>query len=501
MALSSPSLANDAGACLSPGDIRCRKPATQPLGRRMALNEARRQMRAAAQWTPSQLMGRRWPIGCVALEITQRCNLNCAACYLSQHSQAVKDLPLQEVFRRIDMIFEHYGANTDVQVTGGDPTLRRRDELIAIVSRIRQKGMRSSLFTNGIKATRNLLEDLASAGLVDVAFHVDMTQRRKGYDSELALNAIRQDYVQRARGLGLSVFFNTTVFGGNFDQIPDVTQFFIHNSDVVRLASFQLQAETGRGELGRRSSAITPASVQHQIEAGAGTTLSFDTLQIGHAHCNRCAMTLVTNGKVYDLLDDKPLCEEILARTSELQIDRRNPGSVLRTFARGVLSDPHLAQRVTGSLLRRLWRMKADLIAARGRVSKLSFFIHNFMDACELEGDRIDACVFMAATQHGPVSMCLHNAKRDEFILRAVNLGGRGADQFWDPLSGQLTTAEPTEAPGSHATSRTPANGRKERADHRCDQSRRGVTPSHDHDHGQSDPARYLLAALPPRNS
>jgi 7,8-dihydro-6-hydroxymethylpterin dimethyltransferase len=463
MVPSSSSPASDVSACLSPGDIRCRKPATQPLGRRMALNQARRQMQAAAQWTPSQLMGRRWPIGCVALEITQRCNLDCAACYLSEHSQAVKDLPLQEVFRRIDMIFEHYGANTDIQVSGGDPTMRRRDELIAIVRRIRQRGMRSSLFTNGIKATRNLLEELADAGLVDVAFHVDMTQRRKGYDSELALNAIRQDYVERARGLGLSVFFNTTVFGGNFDQIPDVTQFFVRNSDVIRLASFQLQAETGRGELGRRSSTITPATVQDQIEVGAGAALSFDTLQIGHARCNRSAMTLVTNGKVYDLLDDKPLCEEFIARTSDLQFDRRNPGSVLRTFVRGVLRDPHLARRVAGSLLHKVWRMKADLITARGRVTKLSFFIHNFMDACELEGERIDACVFMAATQHGPVSMCLHNAKRDEFILRAVKLGGRGADQFWDPLSGQVTTAESTGAPGSVASPRTSVNGQQER--------------------------------------
>src|SRR5262249_59805187 len=29
--------------------------------------------------------------------------------------------------------------------------------------------------------------------------------------------------------------------------------------------------------------------------------------------------------------------------------------------------------------------MKADLIAARGRVSKLSCFVHDLMDACQLE--------------------------------------------------------------------------------------------------------------------
>ena len=146
-------------------------------------------MLETGQWTASQFMGRRWPIGCVALEITQRCNLDCTACYLSEHSEAVKDLPLAEVYRRIDSIFDHYGPGTDVQVTGGDPTLRRRDELVAIVRRIRDKGMRPTLFTNGIRARRDLLHELADAGLVDVAFHVDMTQQRRGYASESALNA------------------------------------------------------------------------------------------------------------------------------------------------------------------------------------------------------------------------------------------------------------------------------------------------------------------------
>lgn len=121
-------------------------------------------MAATGQWSPSQLMGRRWPIGRVALEITQRCNLDCTACYLSEQSEAVKDIPLEEVFRRIDMIFDHYGPHTDVQVTGGDPTLRKRDELVAIVRRIRDKGMRPTLFTNGIRAKRSLLQELVAAG-------------------------------------------------------------------------------------------------------------------------------------------------------------------------------------------------------------------------------------------------------------------------------------------------------------------------------------------------
>src|SRR5712664_1234429 len=171
----------------------------------LAIGRARQVIGQAGYWSANQQMGRRWAVGCVALEITQRCNLDCTLCYLSESAEAIKDVPLPELFRRIDTIFATYGPNTDIQITGGDPTLRRSDELVAIVRRIRSKGMRPALFTNGIRASRALLAELAEAGLIDVAFHVDMTQRRKGYASEVELNAVRRDYIERARGLRLAV--------------------------------------------------------------------------------------------------------------------------------------------------------------------------------------------------------------------------------------------------------------------------------------------------------
>jgi tetraether lipid synthase len=79
-------------------------------------------------------------------------------------------------------------------------------------------------------------------------------------------------------------------------------------------------------------------------------------------------------------------------------------------------------------------------------VNKLSFVIHNFMDACRLERDRVDTCAFMAMTQRGPISMCLHNAKRDAFILAPIRLSALDAARFWDPVSGALME----ESPGIH---------------------------------------------------
>ena len=420
------------------GDIRAALPKTKPA--RDALGSARAQMQASGQWDASQFMGRRWPIGCVALEITQRCNLDCTACYLSEHAEAVKDIPLAELYRRIDMIFEHYGAGTGVQVTGGDPTLRKKDELIEIVRRIAARGMRPALFTNGIRAKRELLRELADVGLVDVAFHVDMTQERRGFDSETELNAIRQDYIERVRGLPIAVMFNTTVTDQNVDEIPEVAAFFVRNSDVVRLASFQLQADTGRGTLGRRGDGMTMKSLQSQIEIGAGTSISFDTAHIGHTRCNRYAMTFVANGHAYDALDDVDLFQAVLGGTAHRSFDRRSKANAVRSFLIGLLAHPSLWPGVVAWTARKLWQAKFDLIASRGRVHKLSFFIHNFMDACSLEKQRIDACGFMVATQSGPISMCLHNAKRDAFILAPVRLNGANRDKFWNPLTGDISS-------------------------------------------------------------
>src|SRR5260370_28460250 len=175
-----------------------------------------------------------------------------------------------------------YGPLTEVEVTGGDRTLRKRAELVGIVRRIRARGMRPAMFPNGIRGTRDLLTELGAAGLVDVAFHVDTTQQGKGYDSESDLNQIRREYIERARGLRLSVLFNTTVHQGNFDEIPEVVRFFVAHADVVRLASFQLQADTGRGLLRGPPALLAPGTVCQQITACACAPTLSDTPGVGH---------------------------------------------------------------------------------------------------------------------------------------------------------------------------------------------------------------------------
>lgn len=424
-----------------------------------------KRLKEVGQFVKGQAAGRRWPIGCVSLEITQRCNLDCTLCYLSEHSEAVKDIPLQEIFRRIDVIFRHYGPHTDVQISGGDPTLRDRKELVQIVKRIHGHGMQCSLLTNGIKATRDLLTELATCGLTDVAFHVDLTQERKGFATEQDLNKIRLDYIERARGLGLNVFFNTTVYAGNFKEVPKLVEFFKAHADVIDLASFQIQADTGRGVLRERDFLITQGTVIEQIEAGAGTKIQFDVPMIGHPKCNKKATLFEINGNIYNMTDTRGFIEDMVAIAP--LIDRSEPELTTKRMFQSVISRPALWFQAIRYLAGIIWTAKWDLIRSRGKVNKLTIFIHNFMDACKLERDRIHGCVFMVATQDGPISMCMYNAKRDAFLLKPFAVATETGEKLFHPLTGKLeatsqeaeivkdTQIAPTSLPFKHLKGRS----------------------------------------------
>ena len=428
--------------CMSPLEIAAARPQPPREHADAPLGLAREAMLATGQWHPLQSMGRRWAIGCVALEITQRCNLDCTLCYLSDHSEAVKDLPLAEILRRVDAIAHQYGPNTEVQITGGDPTLRDRAELVAIVRHVRAQGLLPNLFTNGIKATRDLLTELAAAGLADVAFHVDTTQERKGYTDEASLNPLREEYIARARGLGLGIVFNTTVHDGNLAEIPDVAAFFVQHADDVRLASFQLQADTGRGTAGGSDGGVSIDRVAERIQRGAGARIAFDTPLAGHSDCNRHALVLVSGGAVLDLYDDKRVMAELLADTSDMKFERMGRVQGVMAFAARLLRRPRLAATLLPWAIRKAWAFRQALWLGRAKVQRLSFFIHDFMDARSLDRCRIEACVFMVQTAEGPISMCLHNAKRDDFILAPLKIVGEATP--WNPLTGQFDASAVT---------------------------------------------------------
>jgi len=398
------------------------------------LNKTRNRMQAID--TPNQVLGRSQTIGCVAVEITQKCNLDCTLCYLSEHSQQVEDIPLPEVFRRLDGVLEEFGAGTHVQITGGDPTLRKHSELIEIVRYARSLGLFPALFTNGIGATRKLLQQLAAAGLADVAFHVDSTQQRPGFSDEQSLNSVRLEYLVRARGLGLTVLFNTTIHNANIREMQSLVEFFVRHADEIGLVSFNLQAETGRGVMGGREDEVSQASIRRHIEAGVGGRMPWDAVRVGHHRCHNYLPALVVNGSAYPAMDDPEFFAMFLEVSPTLATDRHlSRPAVFFKYAGAILKRPIIWWPGLRYVGRQIKRMGLDLVCAGGRVHKLTFFAQNFMDAEELDEERIEACSFMVMTADGPVSMCEHNAARDDFILKPLDVQMQdGSVKRYEPL-------------------------------------------------------------------
>ncbi|MEM7507081.1 MAG: radical SAM protein [Pseudomonadota bacterium] len=430
----------------------------------------RQALRTHGEFGAGQTAGRFYPIACVALEITQRCNLDCTLCYLSDRAEMAKDVPLPVLASRIAMIAKRYGPGTSVQITGGDPTLRKVEHLEELCRLIRGHGMRSCLMTNGIKASRKMLARLAAAGLDDVAFHVDLTQERKGYDSEAALNAIRRDYLDRAEGLGLRVLFNTTVFDGNLAELPALVRFFRGEAHRITLISFQMQADTGRGVLGTRGDAITQGSVARRIEEGMGTALDFGATAVGHSACNRFAVALVAGKQAMPALGNRALVHRLIAGLEEIEHQRDGYLDIARSLARLGLRRPRLALAALAEAGRLAWHLRGGiwrgLVRGRPRVARLSVLIHNFMDAEALETARCESCVFMVATENGPLSMCAHNAERDRHIFTPARIETEAGTRWWHAETGEVTAApaapQPAEMPMKRLKGRLRAAARRD---------------------------------------
>ena len=230
---------------------------------------------------------------------------------------------------------EQFGAPTAVQITGGDPTLRKREELVAIVRRTRELGHASDAHDQRHQgdprpargARRRRLErrrlprgpDPGAQGLRD----------REGPERRFG-----EEYIERARGIPIAVIFNTTVCRDNFDEIPDLIRFFRRHADVVGMASFQLQADTGRGVLRERDRVISLETVRRQIAAGAETDIS-----LGHGPDRAPGVPpdrdhLAANGNLYDLNDDPAFFNRFLSDFQHVMLDRRQPARAVRALAR-----------------------------------------------------------------------------------------------------------------------------------------------------------------------
>jgi len=183
----------------------------------------------------------------VAWNLTRRCNLQCAHCYIAAGSwhQAADEMPTADCLRVVDEILAVSPAPMLI-LSGGEPLLR--DDLEAIASRAAEGGATVVVGTNGTRLTAARIRSLLSAGVRGVAISIDSLDStyhdrfRHGTGSlEETLAA-----VERLRAQELDFVVQTTVTRGNRMEIPRLAAWSAEKGAVSFNCYFVVA--TGRAE-------------------------------------------------------------------------------------------------------------------------------------------------------------------------------------------------------------------------------------------------------------
>jgi len=184
----------------------------------------------------------------VAFNLTKRCNLSCAHCYLDAEilkNGSTDELSTDEVKRAIDEI-AMVGPECMIVLTGGEPLLRPDIEEIA--AHASGLGLMVVIGSNGITLTRNRVKSLKKAGVAGIGLSIDSLDPQRHDDfrgrrgawlkTMAAIDACRKEE------LAFQIHFSVTDHTAH--EIDDMIN-FAREAKALVLNVFFLVC-TGRGE-------------------------------------------------------------------------------------------------------------------------------------------------------------------------------------------------------------------------------------------------------------
>jgi MoaA/NifB/PqqE/SkfB family radical SAM enzyme len=185
-----------------------------PLSRvRKAVVRARRTARVSAQVVRA-LAGTSHPV-LVHVIPMRRCNLSCAYC--NEYDEVSKPVPLPVLRRRLDKLADLGTAM--ITVSGGEPLLH--PELEEMVAHMRERGMVSSLITNGYLLTVERIEKLNRAGLDFLQISIDNVEPDDVSKKSLRLLDPKLQWLATHAEFGVNI---NSVVGGGIRNPEDALQ-------------------------------------------------------------------------------------------------------------------------------------------------------------------------------------------------------------------------------------------------------------------------------------
>ena len=183
----------------------------------------------------------------ISWNLTQRCNQQCAHCYLSAfpHATSTEELTTEECFRVMD---EMAGVNPDLLLilTGGEPLLRK--DLFDLAGYAVHRGFSVVLGTNGFLLQEKQATAMRQHGIQGASISLDSTDPVR-HDAFRQFpgsweGAIRATQVLRAEGLPFSLHMSVTEW--NVGEIPAMIDLARHLD--ARVLNLFFLVRTGRGQ-------------------------------------------------------------------------------------------------------------------------------------------------------------------------------------------------------------------------------------------------------------
>jgi radical SAM protein with 4Fe4S-binding SPASM domain len=198
----------------------------------------------------------------VAWNLTKRCNLACAHCYISAGSWHAADgeLTTDECLRILGELLE-LNPNPMLILSGGEPLLR--GDLEDIAARASSEGATVVVGTNGTQLSHKRIESLMAAGVSGVAMSVDSLRSEYHDRFRHGAGALQDTLsaVERLREHELDFVVQTSLTRGNRDELSDLVSWTAEKGAV----SFNLYflVPTGRAE---RMAGLSPKENEEVLQ-------------------------------------------------------------------------------------------------------------------------------------------------------------------------------------------------------------------------------------------
>lgn len=380
------------------------------------------------------------------IEVTNRCNMDCPVCF-SDANHPSHDVPLAEIRHRMERLLEVTGTPIPIQISGGEPTVRK--DLPKIVALARGLGYRNiELITNGIKISHSpaLLVDLKDKGLTAVYLQFDGLKKEtylkiRGQD----MTEVRQKAIEVTRQAGLCCTLSVAVTRGvNDDEVGDIVRFGIDNVDTVRAINFQSATRfTGRFELDRRHGGYSLPDILNLIEAQTGLPAdTFRSQHLGHPLCNAMSLVFIVDGKL------EPLFNYITGEDAVKFLGEDSREKVLGLF-RGKKEFFHTYLSNPGA--RKLIAKTAPIFGHKPfnalQTKHILLFAKSFMERDALDPDRIERCCYGITDTEGVFSFCAFN----NLYRFPTRTHARGSEQNADLRITPACHTDNTGATGAHS--------------------------------------------------